>query len=407
MSSRESCLLENYTIEISDSELLAYLYAIEKPKRDRMILAALRIGFLTLSEAKSDIDRQTIRDMTEQVCMAMTQQQKMLENSFDHWLTDKSPFQQALQSNIKNLSSLFDKNNQAGIAYQIQSLVDEEIGKLNKEWSLDEQQSAFSRLLGMLNEHMSQINTVIHHRFDEIKQLQLEQQIRKDEALKGTRHGQVFESTLNEALSHLCHAQGHQLEETGEIPGMIKNCKVGDAVVTLSSDHIAANAKIVIEAKQSKTYTVKKALDEIAIGRKNRQADVGIFIMSQHSATTTWPIFQRYDNDLLVVWDAENPETDIYLAAALSLAIALSTKKQYHASDLPDFVPMQQAVIDLEKQLEGCDEISKLVKTIISNGEKIQKRVDLMNEVAKEKIADLYRCIEQLNQLDIGFIDPI
>ncbi|MGR5421479.1 hypothetical protein [Vibrio sp. PNB22_4_1] len=397
--------LEDYQLAISDSELLAYIYSVDPSQRDRLVLAALRIGFTTLSEAKSDIDRKVVSDMTDQLCTAMIQQQGLLEKRMQSWLSDEGQFSEALSKNIGQLETLFAPDNPSGIAPSIRETVLGEVSKLSEQWSLDHQNSAFSRLQALLIEQTKQLSHTLYQRLDELKALQLEQQIRKDEALKGTRHGEVFEEELNSQLGKICSAQGHQFEATGEIPGLIKNCKVGDAVITLSPDHLAAGANIVVEAKQSKSYSIKKALDEIATGRKNRNAEVGIFVLSSARATASWPIFQRFHNDIIVVWNAEDPETDIYLEAALSVAIALCTKKQYQASDLPDFVPMQQAVIDLEKQLEGCDEIAKLCKTIMGNGEKIMKRAELMGGTAKEKIADLYRCLEQLNRLEIGLIE--
>lgn len=397
--------LKNYQLTISDSEILAYIYGADENYRERLILAALRIGFITLSEAKNDIDRKTIIDMTEQLSLTLTNQQQVIEKSLHNWISDNGPLNEAISKNLKYFESLFDETNKNGIATKIQQTVKHEVSKLSEQWSLDNHNSAFKRLKLLFDEQLATITQTLHQRLDELKSIQLEQQIRKDESTKGTRHGEVFEDALNDYLSQLCTKQGHIFEATGDFPGLIKNCKVGDAVITLSPEHFAAGANIVVEAKQSKSYSIKKALDEIAIGRKNRNADFGIFVLSKSSAPSTWPIFQRYQDDLMVIWDAEHPSSDIYLEAAISVAVALCSKKQYQAVELPDFLPMQQAVIDLEKQLEGCDEIYKLTKTIMVNSDKILKRSEIMGQTAKEKIGDLYRCLEQLNRLEIGLIE--
>jgi len=46
---------------------------------------------------------------------------------------------------------------------------------------------------------------------------------------------------------------------------------VGDIVVQLGPDQKASGARIVVEAKESGSYTLSKALEELETARKNRQ----------------------------------------------------------------------------------------------------------------------------------------
>eukprot|EP00461_Guttulinopsis_vulgaris_P007738 UN07788 len=57
----------------------------------------------------------------------------------------------------------------------------------------------------------------------------------------------------------------HIVEATGNRTGRIRNCKVGDIVITMGPEHVAYGSKIVIEAKNDQSYTIQKALDELAI----------------------------------------------------------------------------------------------------------------------------------------------
>lgn len=397
--------LEDYQLLITDSELLAYLYGIAPDQRDRYILTALRIGFLTLSESRGDVNRQVMMDMAAQLDHSFQSQQQALLSHFQSLGCDDGPFQQQIQRGTEQIQRLFSPEEKNSIYGQIQQLLQQSLTELNQQWSLDEGNSAFHRLQQLLAVHSQGVAEQVQKNFTQLTQLLTEQVVRKQEAERGTRHGQVFEQVLNEQLAALCTSQGHLMEATGEIPGLIKNCKVGDAVIALSPEHYAAGARIVVEAKKSKSYTLKKALEELAVGRKNRDAEVGIFVISADRAPESWPAFQRFDHDIVVVWDAEEASSDIYLQAALSVAMAICHKRQYQAAQLPDFVPMLQAVVDLEKALNGLDEIHKLCSTIQNNSDKILKRCELMADESKRKLGDLQRGLEQLQRLDIALFD--
>jgi hypothetical protein len=68
-------------------------------------------------------------------------------------------------------------------------------------------------------------------------------QARRDEAAKSTRHGLEFEAALGEHLRGLVTAAGDIVQDTGATTGVIPNCKVGDHVITIGPEKIAAGAK--------------------------------------------------------------------------------------------------------------------------------------------------------------------
>lgn len=397
--------LREFELNITDPEILAYIHSVPAEQQSRLVLAALRIGFTTLSESRPHIDRQAMLDVGEQLAANLRQQGDLLSQKLHEWSGDKGALDQAMVRASEQMGHLMNPHVPDSPANQLLERVQKELAAVESQWSLDREDSAFQRLNGLLKQHRDTVKQDVEQVFHELKAMHQEQAIRKDEALKGTRHGVVFEEALVTRITELCAPASHLVEPTGEVPGMIKNCKVGDLVVTLSPEHAAAGANVVIEAKQSKSYTLKKALDEIEIGRKNRSADIGIFVISRSRAPESWPWFQRFENDLVLIWDAENPATDLYLEAGLSVAYALCSRRRYQAEDLPDFIPMQQAVVDLEKQLQGCDEIIKLAGTVRSNSEKILKRAELMQTEASSKVADLHRCLNQLRRLDIAVIE--
>src|SRR5687767_11771952 len=60
---------------------------------------------------------------------------------------------------------------------------------------------------------------------------------------------------------------------------------------------VAANSRIVVEAKQDASYGLAHALSENEQARKNRQAEVGVFVFSKRTANAQIVPFGRYGND--------------------------------------------------------------------------------------------------------------
>jgi hypothetical protein len=96
---------------------------------------------------------------------------------------------------------------------------------------------------------------------------------------------------------------------------------VGDYVITLGPESAAPGARIALECKAEKRYTESKALEELALARKNRETQVGVFIVARESAPEGFEPPRRIGMVLLVIWDAEDPATDVYLEAAVSRSV--------------------------------------------------------------------------------------
>ncbi len=111
--------------------------------------------------------------------------------------------------------------------------------------------------------------------------------------------------------------------------GAIKNCKIGDFVTELGPDSAAPGARIVWEAKDDRSYDLKRALAEMDEARKNRQAQVGVFVFARSAAPDGLQPFARYGNDLVITWDPEDPASDLFIKAALSVARALVIRESH------------------------------------------------------------------------------
>ena len=252
---------------------------------------------------------------------------------------------------------------------------------LTAELSLDNQDSALQRLHRMLQDNQS---TMLRQQMELSSRLDTAIQsmnARREESAKSTRHGLEFESTLGDHLRKLVQDSGDIVQDTGSTTGLKPNCKVGDHVITIGPEKLAAGARIVIEAKESASYDLTRTLEEADTARSNRQAEVCVFVHSSRTAPPSIPMFKRYGRDIVVKWNADDDANDVWLEAALMVATALSVKAASHGKkDAASFEKIDKAIERTRKFLEGFEEINTSANTAKSAAERILNRARLMQE---------------------------
>jgi len=288
---------------------------------------------------------------------------------------------QALSRDIAALVAEFSLDKEDSALSRLVWRVENAQKSLTAELSLDNEDSALQRLHRMFHEHQ---NTMLRQHMELASRLDVAIQsmnARREEAAKGTRHGFEFEETLGEHLRKLAQASGDIIQDTGSTTGLKPNCKVGDHVITVGPEKVAAGARIVIEAKENSSYDLARSLEEAEVARNNRQAEVCIFVHSIRTAPPSIPTFQRYGRDLVVRWNADDDANDVWLEAALMVATALSVKAASHSKqDAASFEKIDKAVERIRKALEGFDEVNTSANTIKSSAEKILNRARIMQE---------------------------
>ena len=213
---------------------------------------------------------------------------------------------------------------------------------------------------------------------------------KKQEAERGTQHGLVFEDAVFD-FANRRRSEGDTVTPTGNTTGLLRNCKKGDAVIQLGPESAAPGARIVVEAKEDQSYTLQKALAEIAEARKNRDAGIGVFVFSRRTvpAGVLEPIV-RYGSDVVVVWDVENPASDAYLTGALSVAKALSVRDSGgRGRDDVDVEGLEKTIREVERPAGGLDEITKSAQAIDSHVSKILDRARIVKNGLERQVGVL------------------
>ena len=305
-----------------------------------------------------------------------------------------------LQDSIKEVVSEFSLDNQDSALSRLVNRVENAQKKISAEFSLDTGDSALARMRKELLEVLEQ------HRKDatlfqqEVRSALAEMSARKEEAARSTTHGNVFEEEMFRVLRDLSQKAGDLASATGNSTGQIRNCKVGDVVIELGPEHVAAGSRMVIEAKDSGAYDLAKAREEIDTARKNRNAEIGIFVFSRRTAPEGLESLTRYGNDIFTLWDVEDSSTDIFLQAAVSVGRALcSRSRAEQQNEQVDLKQIDRAIRDIEKQIKGLEEITRLGETIRNNSGKILDRARIISKNLAAQVSVLDNAVDTLKQL--------
>lgn len=290
----------------------------------------------------------------------------------------------------KRISDEFSLDNEASAINKLTGLLSDTSTKIDQHLTLDDESSALFRLRRELVELLS--------RMDE-KQIEFAATVKAEiatltaqraERARGTRHGEEFEGAVGSVLAAEAQRVGDIHEAIGSRPGLIKHNKVGDHVVTLGPESRAPDARIVFEAKQDKSVDLKGALAELDVARKNRQAQVGVFVYSKRFAPEGLEPLGRYQDSLVVTWDPEDPQLEWVLRAAYSIARALVIREQASDEETADAVlEIETTVRAIEKHLKRVADIKKFAETARSSGEKIAMTAEKMEQELAEQIATL------------------
>lgn len=261
---------------------------------------------------------------------------------------------------------------------------------ITSEFSLDRPDSALHRLDARLRKEIE----AGHKAQNEFQQTVLQalagmQAQRKSEA-RSTTHGFEFEANVGALLADLSGRAGDVLEETGATTGQIRLCKVGDFVVTLGPDNVAAGSKIVVEAKESASYSVKSTLEECDEARRNRGCQVSLFVHSAKTAPQAFEALTRHGNDIVVVWDAEDRGSDVVLKAGMALARALCVKRAQHSTtEVASWSAIDKAIEQMRKQIVNFAELRTSAETIGRSAEKSLERIRIMSTGLEAALASM------------------
>lgn len=306
----------------------------------------------------------------------------------------------ALQTKIDAVIKEFSLNEENSALSRLVRNVSQAQRTITDEFSLDNDTSCLSRFKRELVELLAASEKKNQLFQEEVKVSLAKIVATRQEAERSTRHGMEFQDAVCDFLLREAQHAGDIATPTAHTTGLIKNCKVGDCVVELGPDSAAPGARIAVEVKEEAGYSLARAREEIEVARKNRSADWGLFVFSRKTAPPTLEPFQKYGSDFVVVWDAEDATSDVFLKAGVVSARALCIRSERNsAAQQCDFEAIEKAILEIEKRTGNLDDIRKSAETIQSSSHKILERVRIDREALEKQIEVLREKMKDLRQI--------
>lgn len=331
-----------------------------------------------------------------------------------------------LHEDVEKLKREFSLDVEDSALSRLLRIINDAHQSVTREFSLDNDESALSRMFRLidatktsvqsaltLDDEQSPLSILRRELLDVIqdgasKNAEFQKEVRtavdtlvgrREESARGTAHGLDFEAKVGQVVADACARVCDAFEETGSTSGAISRCKVGDFVVTLGADSAVPDARVVVEAKEDKSYSVTSALAELDTARRNRDASVGIFVFSQKTAPAGIDCLSRHGDNVLVVWDSDDPTTDAFLHGAIMIARALAARIHTNdASVAADLAEMDKAINTIAKDAEALDEVITWANTVRSSGEKIHDKADRIRKRLGKQVELLREHVEGLRR---------
>ncbi len=107
--------------------------------------------------------------------------------------------------------------------------------------------------------------------------------------------------------------------------------------------------------------------------------------------------FARHGNDVVVIWDREDPNTDVYLKGAVSVARALAVRERVATEEsAADFNSIERSLDRIVKDAALLDEVAKHATTVRSCGEKIFDKASQVRKDLEQQVESLREHIDRL-----------
>lgn len=291
----------------------------------------------------------------------------------------------------------FSPDNETSILSKIGKLLEATNDSIRGSLTLDDDGSPLSRLKRELVDSVDELSKKNSEFHTEVREALSAITARRSEAKRSTRHGDDFHDAVGAFVDNESRRLNDVCELTGEMSGAISRCKKGDAVVTLGPESSAPDVRIVYEAKGDKSYTLKKSLDELAVARENREANVGVFVFDRDAAPEGLEVLTRFGSDIVVIWDAEDPSTDVNLRAAHSIARYIAVEKtKTDAEKTGDRLVIESAVQMISRNVDSLSDIQRLATTVKNNGEKIISKASKLEAVVRDQLGEIEQHVSTL-----------
>jgi hypothetical protein len=276
-----------------------------------------------------------------------------------------------------------DPKNKDGVVALIEKtvgdLVESKLDEVLAEFSLDDKDSAVSRMRAILAGGLA-----------EIKQALGVEQGRKEEEARGHVKGFSFQEDLYQFVAQF----GNELDDETDFVAntATRNGKEGDHLITLGSTSGAAGLKIVLEVKD-REFSMKKAKEELNNAKENRGAAIGIFVWAKGCEPVEIGDFRMIEGDFYCTADKDELHAGrplLFLEAAYKVArmtAVLKTRKE--AAGKFDFAQLQAHVAGVVKEIDSLAKLAKAAGSMKNKSGELEEALQEMHENLDNRLSEI------------------
>ncbi len=346
--------------------------------------------------------------------MILTDNIDFVEKEFNKFITKaKEAFENQTKNINEKIETTFSLNNTQSPLFQMKELIDSYFNKdkgqikeiIDETFNLDNKKSALSQLIKELKENsendekqlqelldpnksdsparrlkdqiLEKINELREKEIKDIRDSVLKESAVEIEKQRGTSKGFDFEEEVYKTLQTLSSFYENHISLIGDKMGI--GSKKGDILIELEN-----KKNIVVECKDSSSYTSKKTIAEINDAMDNRKASFGIFLFAKREEMPRelCPI-KITDKYIVTYYDEDN------LYFAYRIARLFSLKSIDNSDDNVNFDKISSELGTMEDTFKNVSAIQTKVSSIINSGEYIKENLKVLREnieVSMEKI---------------------
>ncbi len=421
-------------LHVEDSTVIEFLSEFEEARREEKALEALKVGVIAIRSASPSLDTKIVeekfRDVEGRISKCLDGFQDGVKDRLEeHFKPGTGYVDRSLESLFGDKGTLtlllneyfgpnggkvsgliqnhigpssefaksLDPSNKESVISRIEETVrknlDENAENIVKEFSLDTEESALTRLKSELFKEIKRIEDNNNELFGQIRETLGIKAGKEAEAKKGTEKGRVFEMCLYDRVAEIGHQTGDSTDNVRAVVGKIPYSKKGDYVIQLGDTSAAPGYKIVVEAKKEQGYRLKDAIEELKEAKENREAALGIFAFAKGYSPPEVGDFLRVGEDFFVTVDEEcfeNHQPLLFLEAAYKMGRALIvTSVRKGAAQELDLDRVRSEVDSLSERVKRFSELTTKAKTIKNNADFIESTLNEMKSEMESHLSTI------------------
>lgn len=261
----DSVIINNITID--DLNTYKILKDIKEDKREDFIKKAIVIGSIGLRNLHLTENVDYVEKEFKELMKNLENQSKGIKDTIEKTLDIESN-----SSSLGKMRILFE------------DYFDKRKGKIGDLLSPFEDDSPIKKLKDEIFKKIQDLR-------DELMKEKTVGEMTEKTTLKGGK----FEEVVLESIEDFCSEYEDKVIFVGENLG--KTNKIGDIAVDIDGDE---NKRVIIECKDSSSYSHKKTIDEINDAIKNRNAKFGIFLFKSQSQIPSALEPMKITNDYII-----------------------------------------------------------------------------------------------------------